>query len=201
MDKYECIYIHIPKAAGTSVLSALMDGDPNPDRDHTGFKTYLESNPAKFNRYFKFSFVRDPWDRLISVYTYLKGGGNGGADRYFEQLIADKYPTFEDFVLEYLDKDRIHQHILLRPQFLFLYDHKDECRVDFVGRLESIDDDFENVAARLKLECKLPKSNRSKRKKKEAYLSNPKVINKIADLYSRDIELFGYQMPASSIDT
>jgi hypothetical protein len=195
MDEHKCIFIHIPKAAGTSVLSALMDGEPNPDRDHTGFKTYLEANPEKFANYFKFTFVRDPWDRLISVYTYLKGGGNGAGDRYFQQLIAERYPTFSQFVLEYLDKDRIHQHILLRPQFLFITDHQDRCMVDFVGRFETISEDFSYVSEKLGLGVALPQVNRSARRGTSAYLNCQAVIDKIADLYSRDMMEFGYQPP------
>ncbi|TCI04448.1 hypothetical protein EZV61_00275 [Corallincola luteus] len=195
MDQHQCIFIHIPKAAGTSVLSAMMGGNENPDRDHTGYKTYLEANPGKFDRYFKFTFVRDPWDRLISVYTYLKGGGNGGSDRYFQQLIADRYPTFAEFVLGYLDKDRIHQHILLRPQFLFVVDHKDQLMVDYVGRFESIADDFSKVSQQLKLGVSLPQVNRSARKDKSAYLVSQEVIDKIGQLYSRDVAQFGYCAP------
>ena len=77
-DRNKCIFIHIPKAAGTSVLAALGKKSEK-GRDHVSWQTYKKADSKKFNNYFKFSFVRNPYDRAFSAYHYiLKGGESRG---------------------------------------------------------------------------------------------------------------------------
>jgi len=69
----KCIFIHIPRTAGSSIERALINDDWwNVDR-----KTkHLIANQAKklyseyWNDYFKFSFVRDPYSRMLSLTTF-----------------------------------------------------------------------------------------------------------------------------------
>lgn len=189
--KHECIFIHVPKVAGTSVLNCLMGDDIY--RDHATHFEYKVADPGKFNRYFKFAFVRNPWDRAVSTYEYLKSGGNKKEDLYFYYLIKDKYPTFDEFVLNYLDKDSIFGHVLFKPQYQFLYDFSDKCLVDFIGRFEQLEDDFLVVSERLNLNAKLPKVNAIARDDYRNYYTNKKVIERISFLYKKDMELFNYR--------
>lgn len=71
-DKDKFIFFHVPKAAGTSIHVAFknkygQEDDPLPPIHHVRVKDYLKYNPDKQN-YFKFSFVRNPFDRLVSGY-------------------------------------------------------------------------------------------------------------------------------------
>lgn len=73
-DLYRCIFVHIPKAAGISMSRALFG---NFAGNHKSVETYQRIFSKKeFNSYFKFTFVRNPWDRLFSAYIYLKRGGD-----------------------------------------------------------------------------------------------------------------------------
>ena len=117
--------MHIPKTAGTSILTCLMGKKVN--RDHGTYYDFKRIDSDRFNLYFKFCFVRNPYDRAVSAYEYLKNGGNQSSDLYYKKLIENKYPSFEKFVLEYLDNDKVHEMLLFRPQYLFIYDDKGEC--------------------------------------------------------------------------
>ena len=70
-DEHRCVFIHIPKAAGTSLTKTLFAA---PSR-HLQYTEYERANPKKFKKYFKFTFVRNPYDRLFSAYSFLKKGG------------------------------------------------------------------------------------------------------------------------------
>lgn len=190
MCKHNCIFIHIPKAAGTSVLHALSGSTKHIQRDHCSAFNFKSADKRRFDRSFKFAFVRHPVDRLLSVHRYLLSGGNGTNNTRLSKLINSEYSQFDDFVLGYLDTMRLHTEVLFRPQFSFLCNEYYEVMVDFVGKYEKINQDFEVIANKLNLNATLPKSNVSK-------VSNTsdvsaKVREKITNLYSKDFELFDY---------
>ena len=78
-DKYKCIHIHIPKTAGTSITKALhgkdfvlFDTNKKIWRQHaTALETREHYGKEKWDSYFKFSIVRNPFDRLVSAYNWL----------------------------------------------------------------------------------------------------------------------------------
>lgn len=80
------IFIHIPRTGGSTITAALP-GDNHRERgfDHWHIDaTYLKNKISNFDEYFTFSFVRNPWDRLYSEYSYNK--------RYIEKLkLRDTY--------------------------------------------------------------------------------------------------------------
>ena len=190
MCKHNCIFIHIPKAACTSVLHALSGSTEHVQRDHCSAFNFKSADKKRFERSFKFAFVRHPVDRLLSVHRYLLSGGNGTNNKRLSALINSEYNQFDDFVLKYLDSMRLHTEVLFRPQFSFLCNEYYEVMVDFVGKYERIDEDFKVVADKLDLSTTLPKSNVSKLSNGSDVSDN--VREKIFDLYSKDFELFKY---------
>jgi hypothetical protein len=66
-NRHRCIFIHIPKTAGASIALSLFNEPPR----HVHYRDFEIANPDKFRRYFKFAFVRNPWDRLVSSYFYF----------------------------------------------------------------------------------------------------------------------------------
>ncbi len=60
-DESKCIFVHIPKSAGTSVKNALFPNTKGPG--HRMAMDYYLENPKKYEEYFVFAFVRNPFDR------------------------------------------------------------------------------------------------------------------------------------------
>ncbi len=191
--KYQTIFIHVPKVAGTSILTSLMGDKVN--RDHLTYREFKQSNSFLYDKYFKFCFVRNPYDRIVSVYEYLKSGGNQASDKYFQEIINNHYDTFESFVLEYLNAERIHEHVLFKPQYLFIYNEQGDSEVDFCGRYEKLEDDAYFVFKKLGVESSLPLKNRTLKNSDIAdYYKNKSVKEKVGSLYHKDFEIFSYEV-------
>jgi len=195
-DRHRCIFIHIPKNAGTSVIKLL--GGNSGRRDHLTYLIFRKANRRKFDSYFKFAIVRNPWDRATSIYNYLRAGGNGKNDRYIASVIADRKMSFQRFIQEYLTPQRLHEHPLFRPQHAFVYDVAGTLQVDHLCRFETISDDIAVVKERLKLKGELPFSNRSRSGDyRQFYQDDAQLIDRISELYSEDVDRLGYSFEPS----
>jgi hypothetical protein len=73
-----CLFVHIPKCAGVAVSRALFGGLGG---GHLPVAHYqLMFDAAQYARHFKFAVVRNPYDRLLSAYRFLAGGGTNAVD-------------------------------------------------------------------------------------------------------------------------
>lgn len=174
--KRKFIFIHIQKTAGRSVRYALrphcytkgqeltrffdplrvrlgMQPSEFPKsrysklRGHPTAEEYVNVMGDSFYDYFRFTFVRNPFDRLISFYNWLRRDG-----------AIDAREGFADFVR------RICQGELLLPQSDHIFDKSGQSLVNFIGYVERIEADFQTITSRLNLDLKLPHVNKSARK-------------------------------------
>jgi len=135
--------------------------------------------PALYARLFKFAFVRNPWDRLVSRYAQLL---RNPAETPRYQAKAEK--GFEEFLRWEIRRDKSHQH----P---YVCDGNGRLIVDFIGYFERLEEDFKKVCDRLQLAASLPKANTSRHDDYQSYYT-PATRQLVADHCRRDIELFGY---------
>jgi hypothetical protein len=190
-DDLKCIFVHIPKAAGISVNKALfgsLSGSHHKLRDYTLIFTKKE-----FYSYYKFTFVRNPWDRLVSTYFFLKNGGLHDNDKkWFDDNLA-QFEDFEDFILNWLHKDNIYKWVHFIPQYEFITVNN-KIRVDDIYRIENIETDIKKLAAKLDVTIDLKHENKNaKRKPKYREYYSLKTRKIVEDVYRKDIELLNYK--------
>lgn len=187
-----CIFIHIPKVAGTSITEAISAGTGR--RTHLPWYVYYSANPLFFSQAFKFSFVRNPWDRVFSAYEYLRLGGNQMGDGRTSAAVRT-YDTFDNFVVRGLGEGRFRNHLLFLPQAEFVLNGDGDLAVDFVGKFETLDEDFATVAKTLGImQRTIPKRNSSRQR--NAYQANyksEKSISVVSEIYKQDICAFSYR--------
>lgn len=196
MRRYKCIYVHIPKTAGTSILSAL--GQKGRGRNHFPWYIYHSASPRKFNKYFKFAFVRNPWTRLYSAYRYLRSGGNQVEDLKISHQI-NEYANLEEFIINGLGEGFFRNNPIFIPQSFFVIGLSGEVVVDFIGKYENLNEDFRVAAEKIGVKPALPKTNVSKQvnNKNELFLISPESKKIIYELYKQDIKYFQYDFPSN----
>ena len=193
--KHKFIFIHIPKTAGTSVEEALRDEScqllpdewdharvPHAPLNHLTLQELADYDiltPAQLNSYFKFCFVRNPWDRLVS-----------------EVFCPWMSPWFKDLPVDQRIRRAcelaatppgIANHLLPQQDFVTA----DNLQMDFIGRFEHLDEDFGQLCRLLGIKVTLPHRNRSlHRPYQEYYDTGTQAL--VHTAYQRDIDAFHY---------
>ncbi len=180
-----CIFVHIQKTAGTSIEGVLRQHDAQAGSHLHDGRRHLHAREI-WDGYFKFAFVRNPWDRLVSWYHMcVQVPVPNGFCRY----VRENFATFESFVNGATSGPGAKT---TQPQFDYVADEHGTVIVDFVGRYEALADDFARVAERLGLEARLPHANTSAHGSYRDYY-NDATRDVVARRFARDIEHFGYR--------
>lgn len=193
-------FIHIQKTAGSSISSVLSKINGSQFSNVHDFIINLNS-PEK---YFKFAFVRNPWDRLYSWYNMMicKGKHNS-----FSKYLLDNSSNFSQFldcteiIEEKEDKviknkliisNNLYYKSLSFNQLDYILDKNGNVMADFVGKFENLNQDFNYVMSVIKEnKYTLPHINKFRHDNYRKYYTD-KDVEKVAKLYKRDIEYFKY---------
>jgi len=190
----KAIFVHLPKCAGISVAKALFGC---PGGAHRTIRDYrIIFTDAEFRSFFKFTFVRNPWDRLVSAYFFLRDGGINEFDHRDADETVNKYQSFDDFVRKFFRTDDYYRFLHIKPQYTFLtMKNNGPILVDYVGRFETLDRDFEYITNKIGKSTDLKKHNVSKKRENINYQDfyDDETRQIVANAYARDISLFGYK--------
>ena len=196
------LFIHIPKTAGTTAGKSLKSLGFNKGGTQGKFKKRnpwisVKHYPAKYlkqdtiDNYFIFSFVRNPWDLLVSSYFWWNKPKTGLKNRKIKNKICNM--NFREYIQsEYVSYvNEINTEGL--GQHFWLINEQSKYIVDFIGKCETIQEDFNKICDKIRIpHRKLPHANKSKHKHyTEYYDDETKQI--VAEKYAKDIEYFGYK--------
>ena len=200
------LFVHIDKAAGSSIQIALRPLVNTTPRsrwrrrltwlgplarigalyrviefpEHSTARVVRKCLPSGvYATLFKFAFVRNPWDRLVSRYAYLLRNAN-----HPRHGLVSAMRGFDDYVEWEIRRGKMFQ-------YPYVTDEKGDWIVDFVGRFETLSDDFALVCERLNLRTELPRANASSHRDYRSYYPDA-LRERVREHFRRDIELFGY---------
>ena len=217
IEDYKAIYFQIPKVASSSLKRLLKEemklNGLAPHATRFPVIDYDKLAAGFYADYFKFCFVRNPWKRLVScyhakiinsqwninetfqtkcLYYVMPKSASSGYHRLASLPVINKHMSFDEFIIAVanIPDDFANKHF--RSQYTFICDMQGELLVDYIGRLESFNDDFQYVAHQIGLnyESKKHKPALKRRHYKDYY--NKDTWDQVAQRYQQDIELLGY---------
>jgi len=233
-DEYNFVYFVVPKVACSSIKTALLplfdDIDTSPYEtvlsdgapgfrihklfDESGYqineKQLLRDLNEEYQEYFKFAFVRNPWDRLVSCYFQKLWDvekadlGNPGLKlpgREDSRLY--KGMPFAEFVqaVSEIPDSKANPHFRSQHKTICGPERDKPLMADFVGRFENLRADFSVVAERIGAgqKLQLPHLLRSRSRKSRSYteLYDSRLRNLVHERYQEDIEIFKYSFGES----
>ncbi len=214
-DQHKFIFVRNPKTASTSIHLSLNKNKSNIqfnfirlkeatgkawdntlNGDHPDCSQYKRFFPKKYEQYFKFSFVRNPWARIYSIYIESKN--------FYLKFYEKESITFEKFLnsisnhQQYLDFTNQLRKLPTTKRFdQFGNQYRFTKGCDFIGKFENLQKDFYIICDKLSIpHLKIFHKNRKHPDiKYKNYLDgyNNKTKKIVADLCHEDIKHFGYE--------
>jgi len=193
-DKNKCIFIHIPKVAGTSIKQVLG----MPGSGHYPWQFYSQNFPDKWNSYRSFTVVRNPWDRLVSAFSYACMETSVWHDSVtaphpdYNLLKGKAFSEFCEILANHREQL---SHESWHPQYIWIAGTqagKIVLAVDEVLHCESLDVEFPALCTSLGIDnAGLPRINTSGHGDYREYYDS-RTIAMVERLYADDIRLFNY---------
>ena len=205
--RHKFIFVAVPKTGTHSVRQALREQMGEEDIEQVrlfenkrfpipeladirhGHLTLAQVRPhipaEDFDAYFKFGFVRNPFDRFISYCAFMTR----------DQDIFARDPQAVMRHLLFVEPPR--GHILFQPQHSFFTDADGKLLSDQVGRIEQMQASYDAICTRIGIPSRaLDKVNSTRRGDYRDYYDQ-QLIDGVTALYARDLELFDYSFEGS----
>lgn len=185
-DEKKIIFIHVPRTGGTSLSNAIF----GKDLGHNYLIDFYRNNTDKAKKYYKFAFVRNPYDRLVSAYSQMqKNDINPIIKKKWDNL---NIRSFEDLIQCISNKNsslQLKKIIHFRSQIEML--SADSLKMDLILRFE----EYNNSISKLEKiigPIKIQKLNSSKRKEFSSYYDSFSA-DIVYNFYEEDFLNFNYK--------
>jgi Sulfotransferase family len=194
--KKSFLFVHIPKTAGNSIQSVLRDYSEDQllalrkEQDgierfglrnsrykikkHSTLREYRDAlGDEQFRNLYKFTCVRNPWDRMVSYYFTPTQNPETWNRKKFRGIISKAFSVAKYLRLDENEEDPF-------------------GNVDYIMRFENLTDDFRTVCGQLEISsATLPQYNRSSREHYSKYYDD-ELRELVRTKFAAEIERFGY---------
>ena len=176
------IFVHINKTGGSSIEKALK----LPFQHRTATEIIDLIGARRWASRFSFAFIRNPWDKVASHYHYRVKTNQTALGRNpipFKEWVRLAYG---EQALPYYDKPK-----MFMPQMDWVADAEGTILVDFIGRFETLHNDFDEVCTRVGITANLPHLKQSERGDYRKYYDDV-TADIVGRWFAKDLAAFGY---------
>ena len=186
IDDKKVIFVHVPKAAGTSIAKAIY----GKRMGHFPASAYYCVSREKFKNYYTFGFVRNPYARLYSAWRYLALSPHGEDRAWFEENISS-FKCFKSFVMSWLDVDKIYswKHFVPQTEYVCINGLN---MLDDVFKVEYMGDAIKKLESNLGINLEVQKENASGSGVEWIDEYDEETASVVYSIYKKDFENFGY---------
>jgi len=197
------LFVHVPKTGGTSVARALKPWVVQPPltkwnklmsrfhlqrdpakvrlRVHGSLNDAYKALPREFaDQLYTFAFVRNPWDRLVSEYSFVLA-----RDNHPRHAEVAALPDFAAYLVYERERARG------RSQSRMLAAPEGRAPINFVGRFENLSADFAQACAEIGVDAELPHLNKTKHRDFRDFYDT-QSRDYVAQHWAEEIAEFGY---------
>lgn len=205
----KAIYFETPKTASSSIKKALNIAVEKPDKinilniskkrkwwfssNHTAFEMWDDNEYEAIENYpdyFTFAIVRNPWDKMVSNWMMFCRSGIDFRERQIETLFGKDATIieFDEFIRMSVTIRNHHWQQLVD----YLPREGDKILVDYIGRMETLADDWRGISRKIGLRATLGAENQTSHKDYRKYYCD-ELINIVAMTHKDDIRIFNFK--------
>ena len=201
--EYKCIFVHIPRTGGSSIESLLVGKNWWSIDKKTKHLTASQTRRIYreyWDDYYKFAFVRNPYDRAVSLLNFAKTYYNYSISDLLTHFHLDGYKELfgAPLTLEYDYRFWTREEVLsVSHETNQVYGNILDEELDFVGRFENLQEDLNYVLSKIvfsKENLSHLAASKIKKPDKDYFYADDAVKNIVKELYYNDFKRFGYQM-------
>lgn len=196
-----CIFIHIPKCAGNAVQKSLFDEIVFGHQTVRQYQVALTE--SLYKKAWKFTITRDPWERIVSAWRFLKAGGfHKNDEKYFLENLS-QHASFDHFVNDWLVYQDPNEcgcaHF--KTQLHYLRNLRGEVAIDSIIKLSDLSLKYPELRNRFgggdlmvynkfmegRVDC-------------HSYFTSQETLINIAKIYADDIQVLGYSSRLDKVE-
>ena len=191
------IHVPIPKTASQTIHAALDMGGvllPEPALYHNTLEHFVSEEYPVNKNYFKFSIVRNPWDRLASLWRDFNNRGNRYSFLHtLKRPLLSEFKSFEDLCLN-LKNSLWSQNVFFKPQVHFV-SYAGIIGTDYIGKFENLYQSYRHICEHINIAPlnKLPHINSTPKSNTYHDQYNEQTAEAIYNFYKIDIKTFNYK--------
>jgi hypothetical protein len=201
-NEYKCIHVHIPRTAGSSIEDVFSNSGR---ADHRSIHDYRKQcvRHSKFEKYFKFTFVRNPWSKMVSHfirYCISERSSKGIFESSYQSEFKDWIGHLPKIGAPKFDKTSNQLGWLCNKKWKDNVAPRNfKIDVDFVGRFENLEEDWDFISQKINLNSKLSHCRPGILNDENLYPDDyreyydDETIEIVCQRYKDDINFFNYE--------